>query len=176
MPEAPLPAYVNVRQIFTQLTEICGLVSLERLPRFRELLASDSASIHVSMSFTMGKTGRREIIGKLSAESSMICQRCLQPTPLIINEGIRLVLLQSAESVTSLEPEWDPWISTGPRLHLAELVEEQLMLALPMVHVCDEANCIDKLEYCRPDECDRSCNESRTPTASPFAILGKLQS
>ena len=126
MSEGPIPAYVDVRKAFGQALSLSGSVSLELLPRFRECLASDQARVGVNLSFSVDPdTGQRQITGDIEAQVEMTCQRCLQAVGLELSDSIRLALLVSEDQVASLEPEWDPWICTEPKLELAELVEEQ---------------------------------------------------
>ncbi|MCY4264677.1 MAG: DUF177 domain-containing protein [Gammaproteobacteria bacterium] len=174
MTTAQLPVYVNVRQVFSQEAEIGGTVSLDRMLCFRQLLASDRASIHANLSFAKARSGHREISGEVSATADMLCQRCLQPVQLNIRDSIRLALLESEDQMVDLDPEWDPWICDGLRLPLAKLVEEQLMLALPIVNVCEDEACIVKLEYRPAPESDLNFLNQKVATTKPFATLGKL--
>ena len=167
-----MPVWVDVRKACARELEVSGTISLQRLPRFRDYLASHSADITVHLGFATDRDGQRLIRGELSARIEMTCQRCLQPLTRELQEPIRLALSGSdAESrLVSLDSPWDPWICTEDKLQLAELVEEQLILALPIVGLHDDTGCIDRLQYDnQPDHPDTE------PACGPFAVLGKLK-
>ena len=63
----------------------------------------------------------------------MLCQRCLQPLDLVVEDDINLVLVETEEKAKGLEELYDPWICETYKINLADLVEEQLLLALPIV-------------------------------------------
>ncbi len=156
------------------MLSLSGSVSLELLPRFRECLASDQARVGVSLSFSIDPiTGQRQISGVIDAQVEMTCQRCLQPVEVGLSDPIRLALLVSEDQEAGLEPEWDPWICIEPKLELAELVEEQLILALPIVILHDDEACINKLEYKVVPE--TVADEKEPSAANPFAVLSGLK-
>ena len=174
MSGGPIPAYVDVRKAFLQELEINGSVELASLPRIREAAASDEIDVQISLKFVVDRSGRKQIEGSLAAKLEMTCQRCLQAAPLELQESIKLALLVSEDQINGLDPEWDPWITTEPKLELADLVEEQLMLALPIVHMHEDINCIEDLDY--RAETDGDLPESaENETDNPFSILKQLK-
>lgn len=175
MSEGPIPGYVDVRKAFGQALSLAGSVGLEALPRFKDCLASDDASIGVQLNFTVDPvTSQRQITGTLDAQVEMTCQRCLQPVAVALNDSIQLALLVSEDQVGGLEPEWDPWICAELKLELAELVEEQLMLALPIVILHADEACIEKLEYQAETPSD-SAESEQGEKDNPFAVLSALK-
>jgi uncharacterized protein len=168
-----IPAYIDARKAFVQETELQGAVDLERLPRFAETLASDKADVVVSLRFARGENGQRTITGHLRAATEVSCQRCLEPMPVSWEDDIALVLLEDASLAESLEPEWDPWVWAEPKLTLAYLVEEQLLLSMPVVSYHTDQECADKLGYV-----PTAATGSDAPQAqreNPFAVLKALK-
>ena len=47
MSGSTVPAYVDTRKVFQQDAKISGNVALDRLPRFRDLLADEQADIQI---------------------------------------------------------------------------------------------------------------------------------
>ena len=169
-----IPAYVDARKAFLQETELQGAVDLERLPRFAETLASDNANVVVSLRFARLEDGQRAITGHLQVSTELVCQRCLEPLPVSWEDDIALVLLEDECLAERLEPDWDPWVWTEQKLTLANLVEEQLLLSMPVVSYHADENCADKLGYvAAADTADEAQDEMQTE--SPFAVLKALK-
>ena len=178
MTDSALPVYVDTRKIFLQQAQIDGTVALERLSRFRSTLASDTATISARLQFSVNKSGQKLIGGKLSADVEVCCQRCLQPFVINLADDINLVLFSNeAVAAVQLGSKLEPWICEDYRLDLASVVEEQLILCMPIVNYHPGENCLDKLDYKKQGETQKSLAESETHTDSttnPFSVLRTL--
>lgn len=173
MSDSPVPAYVDSRKIFLQQGVIAGLVALERLSRFRTALASDKGSVYVELEFFNDEFGRQIIAGRLRAEVQVVCQRCLEPLGIVLEDDIKLALLRDESKVALLDAELDPWICADTNLDLASLVEEQLILCLPIVSLHESPSCIGNLDYA---VAVNSPGQSGTnDTENPFAVLRVLK-
>lgn len=173
MSASPVPTYVDTRKVFLQLGSIAGFVALERLARFRDCLASETGTVYVELGFGTSETGIRLITGKLKADVTVTCQRCLEPLGIALRDDIRLALLQDETGVADLDKDLDPWICAETKLQLAELIEEQLMLCLPIVSTHDTADCSSRLEHAAGETAtDRS---NKNGTANPFSVLKSLK-
>jgi len=109
------------------------------------------------------------------------CQRCLQPTrvDLVVDRSIRFVA--SEEEAARLDEEGEDDVLAMTRtLNLAELVEDELILALPVVprhEVCREP-----LPQAYPSEGDEHAATAEVADAftepgrrNPFAVLASLK-
>ncbi len=168
-----LPAYVDARRAFVQETELQGAVELSRIPRFAETLASDRAVIEVKLDFAVADNGQRTIQGYIKANCDVSCQRCLEPLAVSWEDEVALVLLDSEAQAKQLSGEWDPWIWTEPKMVLAELVEEQLLLSMPVVSYHSEESCADKLGYAPNVEVASEYPEA--DRENPFSVLKALK-
>lgn len=173
MSDSQVPAYVDSRKIFLQQGVITGTIALQRLERFRSALASNEGSVYVELEFFNDEFGRQIIAGSLRAEVQVVCQRCLEPLGIVLEDDIKLALLRDESKVALLDAELDPWICADPNLDLASLVEEQLILCLPIVSLHESASCIGNLDYATAaDSVERS---SANGTENPFAVLKVLK-
>lgn len=168
-----VPTYVDTRKVFLQQGPIAGFVALDRLPRFNELLASDKGTVSVELHFGSNDSGQQVISGRIRAKVEVTCQRCLEPLGIDLQDDIKLALLKDESKVETLEADLEPWICQDTRLELAELVEEQLMLCMPIVSYHDEAHCGDKLGYTQPDAADTE--HGANGTSNPFSVLKSLK-
>jgi uncharacterized protein len=115
--------------------------SVEQLPRLQEAGAQDGSRIDVRLQFSL-YDDRPAVDGTLSGTVCLGCQRCMQPVAVPIEEQFQVILVQqeSAEEPGGYEPV----IADPARFDVRWLVEEQALLALPLVPLhpvgeCDEA-------------------------------------
>ena len=116
------------------------------------------------------------ITGSVSATVEVVCQRCLEPLSLELADTIQLALVESeSESQSdSLEAAWDPWVVDGPKISIASLLEEQLMLCMPLVSYHRDERCVKALEYQqRKEPLDDSSGDRAAK--NPFEVLKVLK-
>ena len=172
MLDRPLPEYVDARKAFLENEEVSGFVASEKLVNMRDILVSENASVKAILKFLKDKTGRRIITGELTATIEVACQRCLEPLELIIEDDISLIVVDDDESAQRLEKNYEGWVCTTHKLCLAELIEEQLILALPLVSVHSDSSCSQHaLQYISP------LGDADYPKRgqSPFEVLKSLK-
>ena len=174
MTDSPVPAYVDTRKIFLQRGAISGTIALQRLIRFSELLANNSGSVYVELEFFNDESGRHRISGHLHTEVAVVCQRCMEPLEIVLDDDIELAVLKDESKVASLDAEFDPWICSDTKLEITSLVEEQLILCLPIVSLHDSANCNGTSAYLSAT--NNSEKDPATGTVNPFAALKSLKS
>jgi len=145
-----------------------GDIPMDRLPRVRELLRDASAAEPVRLRFEFMRTpwGARSIRGHIRALLPMTCERCLQGMALAVDQPFELLIDARDEDESSglevIRSE-DGW------LDLFALVEEELILALPIIRRHEDVDCN---EYWRPTE-PRAAAE--TECDNPFAALAALK-
>jgi len=145
-----------------------GEITMDRLPRVRELLRDASTAEPVRLCFEFLRTpwGARSIRGRIRAELPMTCERCLQGMALTVDQPFELLIDARDEDESSgleiIQTE-DGW------LDLFALVEEELILALPIIRRHDDAGCN---EYWRPAGPQAGAEAKRD---NPFAALAALK-
>jgi uncharacterized protein len=104
----------------------------------------------------------------LAAHASVVvqCQRCLEPLPmdLIVERRFRFAADERAAQALDAEIE-DDVLAMTPALDLRQLVEDELLLALPLV---------PRHEHCATP-LGRGATANAEPRASPFRILETLR-
>ena len=174
MSDSPLPVYVDARKVFLQRGELAGSVELERLPRFRESLASDAGAVRVRLRFASDESKQRLIQGSLSATVEVICQRCLEAIAIELTDEINLALVADEQAAQDLEDALDPWLCADARLDLAQLVEEQLMLCMPIVNYHPGDSCLDQLAFADP-VAGTATEQASAADENPFSVLKALK-
>lgn len=166
-----------------------NLSQLEEEPlRFSEELSVDperldfesvTAPVAVKLEGEVRPLGDRfTVSGRCRAEGSLACSRCLQPTPWKVEENFavdyRLSEGTPLDAELGLDEEdLDVVFIQGDELDLSDLAAEQVLLALPMRHVCDES-CAGLCPQCganrnREEAC--SCEPEIDPRWNALADL-----
>jgi uncharacterized protein len=168
------PARLDVARFTQQAGELQGEWRLTRLTRLAESVVEPEAAAPVSWK-ARGESVRRPghadeqwLALHAEAEVNLACQRCLQSLThrLVLDTRIRFVQGEDAAERLDAEIEEDVLALTRS-LDLRELVEDELLLALPIVprhETCPEG----MRPPGRGDEPD-------APAANPFAVLRQLR-
>ena len=127
--------------------------------RLSGLLVSDQPELDVSLQFDL-QQGKPVIRGELRGAVEVICQRCMQSMEQVLNEQIALKIcaqrelsvvvddeVDVEEALSEMDGQAEEWVADATRIDVVELVEEQVILALPLVpkHE-DEAVCAANLK------------------------------
>jgi uncharacterized protein len=144
-------------------------VPLAELPRLRSQLASVEGMVRGRVHF-----GREAgfVIADLtmSGTAMLACQRCLETMSEPVNSSARVALIAAEADASRVPEHLEPVLALGGRISVGELVEEELLLALPIVPLHAQAGaCAVVFEApvvsgAAPDE----------TTQKPFAQLDKL--
>jgi uncharacterized protein len=168
----PLPERIDPLRLAESGRELRGSLPLAALQRLVPSLHATEGVVDVELSGT--KEGRiRRLDGHLVTTLKMVCQRCLEPVTLPVEVRFRLGMVTSEEQAERLPEELEPLLITEPTLLLAELIEDELILALPIValHPADSA-CAARVPaavQAEPEEPDEK------PRKNPFAVLSQLK-
>ena len=133
-PRQTLPHAVEALRCCQQQAVVQGEVALSALPRLAaQLQLTDEARASVVLAFRIDEQGRRCIAGTVVATLPLQCQRCLEVVDVPVSSELALALVWSDEQAAQLSRTLDPVLMTAPELDLYALVEEELLLALPLV-------------------------------------------
>ena len=141
-------------------------MAVARMPRLRALLADAGAEATVQLQFDTDDAGRARIDGRVAAELSLTCQRCLQPVVIGVSSEIHLAPVESDAEARRVEDPYEPLLLTREPVSLRTLVEDELLLALPIVALHEGDSCRAPLESGPKPE--------PTEMAHPLAALKEL--
>lgn len=113
-------------------------------------------------------SGHHRIEGSVEARLYLTCQRCLQPVAADICAHVDLVLVWSQEAARELPEELDPWLVDEGQTDVAPLLEEEILLALPLVAL--HASCQPPANPAQGEGVDE-----RNQQENPFSVLAELK-
>jgi len=148
---------------------IHGQLALARLERLRASLLRDEGEVQVHLEFGEDEAGVPCVLGRVSGELELACQRCLEPVRLEMASEVCLAIVAPDAPIEALDPRYEPLeVGEGPA-SLSALVEDELILALPFTPAHREGECAIAPEYRSPAAPDQ---EGRT---RPFAALSAIK-
>jgi len=165
-----LPQQIDVTRFAHTGRRLQGKLSLNQLARLSKLVEENQAcqTFLLTLDFSRLDDGRRVIKGQVNGCVSMICQRCLEPVEVNLDCDISLGLVADDAEAELLPAELDPLIA-GETTQLSELLEDELLLAMPIVPLH---------EHCeRPGTplTDSSKDDKLSEHEHPFAVLASLK-
>lgn len=136
-----------------------GVLPLSGFERLRDILASDDGEAAYELKGVRDERGQPGLRLRVEATLQLCCQRCLGAMPFEVKADELLVL-----AATQAEIDADPTDVESPdrvlaakEMRVADLVEDELILALPYAP--------------RHDECAPAARQGEGATARPFAGL-----
>ena len=155
----------NVAALADEARQVELAIPLQRFERVAPQLAATEGVVNGSVAFAR-EQGRIVAEVGLTAQVQLICQRCLEPMPWPVQSTSRVTLLESEAAAADVPPELETALAPEGRLRLADLVEEEMLLALPAAPRHPEGQCLAR----RSDEQE----DFAEPTQRPFAGLSEL--
>lgn len=142
-----LPIKINPFELCDHGATVEGTIPIKQLTRLTELLADTQAGdISVQLAFNRDKHGQRIIQGQIGATVILTCQRCGNAMSYDINLVPKLCPVTddtSARLPAGFEPllvaDEEGWVL------MADLVEEEVLLSLPMIPKHEQGKCPIKL-------------------------------
>jgi uncharacterized protein len=112
---------------------LSGELEIDKLTRLKTLLHSSVGSLRATLRFRQRGDGWLAVELGYQASVQLVCQRCLEPFRHEIEDTVNVVVADS-DSVRSVTPAgYEPFEVEEGRFQPAELVEDELIVAMPLV-------------------------------------------
>ena len=172
MQKVRIPITVDpVKSAGKQLTYI-GLVPGKSLARLQELLAEPCPDVDVSLSFDADEQGMKRIQGEAQVTVVAGCERCGDAMTVPLSCSFIYAPVTKRQKATDMPEEYEPVeLDELGEVNLHALVEDELILAMPVVVKHDERECRVDSNAMQWGEID----ESPAAKANPFAVLQELK-
>lgn len=119
---------------------LSGEIELRKLTRLREILHSDRGNIQASLKLHRQVNGSVTVDLAYATVLELICQRCLEPLVQNVSEQLSLTLLEPGSMNGEIAKENDAVVLMGGKLNPAALLEDELILSLPIIPRHTEIN------------------------------------
>lgn len=149
-----------------------GRIPLDRFQRIASQLLSTEGELVVEMEFGTDQAGIRYLAGHLRGTVQLRCQRCLTPMEMELENHFRLGLVHDEGQGQRLPPLYEPLVLASEPVAVAEIVEDEVILALPVAPM-----------HVAPHPCAATADSKTGPAAepaseqreNPFAVLAQLK-
>lgn len=111
---------------------LAGEIELERLTRLKEMLRANGGIVRASLRFRQRGSGWLTVELECEATLQLTCQRCLEPLAHHVEAHVEMGLLENETVEEHLPEGCEPFIVEGGRMSPAQLVEDEIIVSLPL--------------------------------------------
>ena len=147
---------------------IAGCLPISSLARIRGLLLDPEGDARFRLAFFRDETHRAVLRCEVAATLRLRCQRCLGELDHKVDADTLLALVSGIGEERQLPEAYDPLMVSDKPIRPRDLIEDELLLALPQIPMHDAVICAEHLP--NPEAVQALSSE-----ASPFAVLTELK-
>ncbi len=152
---------VNAKELAGRAAAIERSFELPQLARVAEAGALEGTRVHARLRFGFFE-GRTTVEIDLEGVVVLECQRCLKPCRCSLSESEQVMVV--ASDTDEVAGGYEPYIGDAESLSLTALIEEQALLALPLVPTHDD-----------PAQCRKSASGKRVAKVEAEAVREDVQ-
>jgi uncharacterized protein len=112
---------------------LSGELDFGSLTRLKSLVNSDVGSVRATLIFRQRRDGWLALTLAYQAEMQLECQRCLEPYRHEAAESVNIAVADGAALPAAVPAGFEPFELEGGRLQPAQLIEDELIVAIPLV-------------------------------------------
>ncbi len=161
-----LPEIIDPLALAEKRRQFKGVLPLSKMSGLQDVVMNLEGEARVELSF--GRDGRFATVkGVVEAELQLQCQCCLEPIDWVVSSRLSLGVVRSVEEANLLPDIYEPLLLEENDIPLADIVEAELLLAIPTIPQHDRCEPVAQVEKeAAPEAPDRP---------NPFAVLAKLK-
>ena len=166
-----LPESVDAWRMVSARRSFQGELPVLAMKRLGSALADTDGTARYELDFGRDEFGTAYVDVRVQAPLTLTCQRSLEPFVLPVMVDSRLGLIRSERDEAALPPEVEPLlIADDGKLSLLDVIEDELLLALPLVPVNPDSTLPEEVVGPSPEEIS-----SERRSDNPFAVLRELK-
>ena len=148
-----------------------GTMALKNMKRLTPLLTSVEGEAGFKVSFDYDRQRNAIIDLAVKADLSLLCQRSLEPYTETVQRTSKLVAIRDFDEQELLPDYYEPIVLESQKLALLELVEDELLLAMPQV---PKNPAVDEIVLSTDGEVRSLSDENEEGLQRPFAGLAGM--
>ncbi len=166
-----LPLKVDPFRFADNAIDLHGTLPLKEMLRLAASLHERDGEVAVDLTFGVDEQGIRYIRGHLTTRLTLECQRCLGSFEYEIIDDFVSGLVHTEEEADELPERFDPLIVADNSLVLNDMVEEELIIRLPIVSMHNENECKVQLPFS-----SNTMPNAEQENENPFKVIELLRS
>ena len=177
-----LPVQIDPIRLAVSRQQLHGELEISRLTRLSELLTSNEGVVKIQLDFDVDVNKIHYVRGSIEADVSMCCQRCLKTMPWHLKTDVSLAFIAHEHKIDELVAEYEPYILDADPVVLSDLIEDEVLLALPQVPLHEESECSPAVPLKEFDSTEsrtqeqESQGQSASKRKNPFEVLTSIKS
>jgi uncharacterized protein len=132
---AALPESVDAWRMVQARRLFHGSLPLAAMARLRDSLAATAGMVTFDLEFGRDDLGVAHLHVRADAALPLTCQRTLETFELPVHIDTRLGLITQEAEESALPTGYEPLLTSDGTLRLADVIEDELILALPVIPV-----------------------------------------
>lgn len=167
----PLPDLIDLWRLADANERISGEIELQQMARLSGALLDLEGCARFELEFDRDAKRRARVRGVAAATLQLECQRCLDAVSYPLRVTVHLVAVGGLDEAAQLPEECSPLLNGKEKVRLGELIEDELLLALPLVPMHPAGACTHA-----PIESQAGVGvEATSADSNPFAALAALK-
>lgn len=168
---ANLPRWIEPRKMAEKRVQLVGQIPLTSLTRLNELQEQKQGEVDLAIDFFLDEQGVTCMQGQISTEVWLTCQRCLEPYQQFIAAKFILSPVTNDREAAMLPAPYEPLLVANTVVELAAVVEDEILLGIPIVTKHAPENCAVAVSYNTAGSEELITNEK----VNPFKVLANLK-
>ena len=149
-----------------------GRMPMSTMPRLADAVVQCDGEASVNLEFGRDEEGARYLHARISATVTVQCQRCLQAMQQPVDTELWLGIVRNQDAADALASHYEPLLVGSEPLYLKDLIEDELILSLPLVPMHPQSECnVDTKEISGAEQ----DNGQHSKRENPFAVLAGLK-
>jgi uncharacterized protein len=136
-----LPQFIEPAKLADEAEAITGKLDIDGMQRLQAIVSEPRAEVEFRLIFARDERGFIIISGEYATVLTLRCQRCLEPLRVSLEKTIRIGWVTGVDDIKLLPADLEPVLAQGPRVALKDLLEEEILLGLPMAPLHAEQEC-----------------------------------
>lgn len=166
---AALPESVDAWRMVQAQRSFQGKLPLAAMARLRGSLANVQGDVAYDIEFGKDEIGVAHLHVRADANLPLTCQRTLEVFGLPVHVDAKLGLITREEDEAALPSNYEPLLTVDGQIKLADVIEDELILGLPVVPLRPGFDGAPVRIWSDPEE------SQEEPQRNPFAALKKLK-
>jgi uncharacterized protein len=167
-----LPVHIDPMRFAETGRELKGRIALSEMERFSAALLDSSGTAEAEFQFGIDHEGIHYMRGHIRTEVTVECQRCLQSLPLQLEAELLLAIV-SENDERELPSNYEPLVAGKEPIFLRDIIEDELILSLPIVPKHAEGQCPTDMNKMAEDQ--QKDSHGTEGKKNPFAVLARLK-
>jgi len=135
--------FCHAREQLTQLFSVSAMARVQELCNTR----ADNVEATLEMEGDLDYQGLLVLKGRVTASLPLICQRCMKPVQYRISSKFLVSPVADEAQAKMLPRDYEPLFLTHDELDLARLVEDEIILSIPVTPMHDINACEVKEQH-----------------------------